>query len=475
MSTWNNSWKGNYWGGGGRKKAPKPQQPKRKAEKPHDELPAYDSDRWASSSTLSSSSRPSRFGPDEAAQVDCGNGAVGIAGGGEGITSCTGGDRCQGRHPAGATSLECQAKSSWQDLEIERCAGMKKGKIPSLQGCPQGSISQGNRSFPPGCGRNQQGDPRDRSSLGAARAGQYGRKRSTCRDYGNRAGHLAGHHRGQGESWATCKISSSRERETGDGRQVRSHELAVDCYADAIPASHPKSSRTYEFTGRCMDYLPGWIRRIDFERIPTDAACRATNRTFHQIQYVETQIRSIHGHEDILCYRGKDTQPTGRRWDGLTGIGCCKCPVVQSILEMFPYERPGWTHGSYSGGMPCNFCLSSRLCDFEMTSDVKTPENSGNGEIAIIHSGSLEGWSNSQKSMQHDKRSSGSILYFDWYAKNVRGCTLSTWFYMWDGSQCIPCAPRRVSFPHSRDGSSFYASNCVCEKCVGLHPIQPLL
>ena len=60
MSTWNNSWKGNYWGGGGRKKAPKPQQPKRKAEKPHDELPAYDSDRWASSSTLSSSSRPSQ-------------------------------------------------------------------------------------------------------------------------------------------------------------------------------------------------------------------------------------------------------------------------------------------------------------------------------------------------------------------------------------------------------------------------------
>ena len=115
--------------------------------------------------------------------------------------------------------------------------------------------------------------------------------------------------------------------------------------------------------------------------------------------------------------------------------------MVQFVLVMFPYERPGWMHGSCSGVLLCtseSCCHSPKLCDFGMTTDVKTPENSGNGKMAIIHSGSLEGLNKCQESMQHNERLSGSSIYCDWFAKNVRGCTLFTWFYSWDGPHRIP-------------------------------------
>lgn len=57
MSSWNNNWKGNYWGG--RKKQPRTPQTKKKPEKPQEAIPAYDSDKWALSSSGPSSSAKS--------------------------------------------------------------------------------------------------------------------------------------------------------------------------------------------------------------------------------------------------------------------------------------------------------------------------------------------------------------------------------------------------------------------------------
>eukprot|EP00434_Breviolum_minutum_P008141 symbB.v1.2.007178.t1/scaffold436.1/size343649/10 len=242
MSTWNNSWKGNYWGGGGRKKIPKPQQPKRKAEKPHDELPAYDSDRWASSSTLSSSSRPSQpAGQPSVSDLTkllksiVETGQLELPEEAKALLAAQAETDAKEDIQQEQRLLNAKRKAHGKILRLKDALERKKEKFQVYKAALKEQLAKETDRFQQDVEGINKAILETEAQLAQLEEGNMGDK-----DQPAETMEIELDHRDQGESWATCKTGPCREGETGDGRQVRSHELAVDCHADAISASRPE-------------------------------------------------------------------------------------------------------------------------------------------------------------------------------------------------------------------------------------------